>query len=59
MFDEQVDFVTNAPDSVFPYLGRRVGKPDHAIVSAHAGDDPARKDHGCPRGVVLPARNRF
>ena len=25
-FDEQADFVTNAPTNVFPYLGRRVGR---------------------------------
>ena len=26
MFDEEVDFVTNAPTDVFPYLGRRRGR---------------------------------
>ena len=26
MFDENVDFISNAPIDVFPYLGRRVGK---------------------------------
>jgi hypothetical protein len=26
MFDENVDFMSNAPLDVFPYLGRRVGK---------------------------------
>jgi len=26
MFDENVDFVSNAPLEVFPYLGRRVGR---------------------------------
>jgi ketosteroid isomerase-like protein len=26
MFDERVDFISNAPVDVFPYLGHRVGK---------------------------------
>jgi hypothetical protein len=26
VFDEKVDFITNAPTEVFPYLGRRVGR---------------------------------
>jgi ketosteroid isomerase-like protein len=28
VFDENVDFITNAPAEVFPYLGRRVGRAE-------------------------------
>ena len=28
MFDENVDFVSNAPIEIFPYLGRRIGRAE-------------------------------
>jgi ketosteroid isomerase-like protein len=34
MFDENVDFVTNAPVEIFPYLGHRVGRA--AVLDALA-----------------------
>jgi ketosteroid isomerase-like protein len=38
VFDEHVDFFTNAPADVFPYLGRRVGRPAvlKALSAVHA-----------------------
>ena len=38
MFDERVDFISNAPVDVFPYLGHRVGKVQvmKALETVHA-----------------------
>jgi len=38
-FDENVDFITNAPTEVFPYLGRRVGRAEviRTLQSVHNG----------------------
>jgi ketosteroid isomerase-like protein len=37
VFDENVDFITNAPSEVFPYLGRRMGRAEviKALRSVH------------------------
>jgi ketosteroid isomerase-like protein len=35
VFDENVDFISNAPTEVFPYLGHRVGKTE-VIRTLHA-----------------------
>ena len=38
VFDENVDFITNAPIEVFPYLGRRVGRAEvvKTLQSVHS-----------------------
>jgi ketosteroid isomerase-like protein len=37
VFDENVDFITNAPTEVFPYLGRRLGRAQvvNALKAVH------------------------
>ena len=38
MFDENVDFISNAPIEIFPYLGRRIGRAEviKALSAVHS-----------------------